>query len=116
MQPHDKPSNPSAQHTRFQDPARWVGHLRNIALDTQRIAAGVLHSIDCKPQSHHFAFIRADDSLQAGLGRNYEIRIYVGYVVVTVSYMVIILNLFLGCHPFHRNWQINPDPGSTWAF
>ncbi|KAL1582165.1 hypothetical protein WHR41_09040 [Cladosporium halotolerans] len=51
--------------------------------------------------------------LTAGLGRNYEIRIYVGYVVVTVSYMVIILNLFLGCHPFHRNWQINPDPGNV---
>ncbi|GAB7324987.1 hypothetical protein MBLNU13_g08792t1 [Cladosporium sp. NU13] len=51
--------------------------------------------------------------LTAGLGRNYEIRIYVGYGVVIVSYLVVIFNLFGGCRPFNRNWQINPDPGDV---
>jgi hypothetical protein len=45
------------------------------------------------------------------LGRNYEIRIYIGYGLVIVSYLVVIFNLFGGCRPFNRNWQINPDPG-----
>jgi len=45
------------------------------------------------------------------MGRDYEIRIYVGYALVGVSYLVVVMNLFLGCRPFHRNWQINPDPG-----
>ncbi|KAM0720863.1 hypothetical protein Q7P37_003148 [Cladosporium fusiforme] len=51
--------------------------------------------------------------LTAGLGRDYEIRIYIGYVAVIVSYLVVIFNLFFGCRPFRRNWQINPDPGDT---
>lgn len=55
---------------------------------------------------------KAYDSVQAGLGRDYEIRIYVGYVLVIVSYLIVIINLFSGCRPFHRYWQINPDPGS----
>lgn len=45
------------------------------------------------------------------MGRFYEIRIYVGYGLVLVSYLVVVFNLFFSCRPFHRNWQINPDPG-----
>lgn len=26
------------------------------------------------------------------------------------------MNLFLACRPFHRNWQISPDPGSEFKF
>ncbi|RMY87211.1 hypothetical protein D0861_05515 [Hortaea werneckii] len=48
--------------------------------------------------------------LTANLGRDYEIRIYIGYGWVMISYVVVIFNLFLGCRPLHRYWQINPDP------
>ena len=54
--------------------------------------------------------------LQAGMGRFYELRIYVGYGLVFVSYLVVVLNLFLGCRPLRRNWQINPDPGGVYRF
>lgn len=50
------------------------------------------------------------------MGRDYEIRIYIGYALVGVSYLIVVLNLFLGCRPFHRNWQINPDPGGMFYF
>ncbi|RMX77070.1 hypothetical protein D0869_10164 [Hortaea werneckii] len=49
--------------------------------------------------------------LTANLGRDYEIRICIGYGWVIISYIVVIFNLFLGCRPLHRYWQINPDPG-----
>ena len=32
--------------------------------------------------------------------------------LLIASFMVILLNLFLGCRPFHKYWQIYPDPGS----
>lgn len=48
------------------------------------------------------------------MGRFYELRIYVGYGLVAISYLVVVLNLFLGCRPFRRNWQINPDPGGMY--
>lgn len=51
---------------------------------------------------------------QAGLGRNYEIRIVVGYFIIGVSYLVVIFNLFAGCRPFKLYWQISPDPGSEY--
>ncbi|KAI6869891.1 hypothetical protein KC343_g8097 [Hortaea werneckii] len=51
--------------------------------------------------------------LTANLGRDYEIRIYIGYGWVMISYIIVIFNLFLGCRPLHRYWQINPDPGNV---
>ncbi|RMY63172.1 hypothetical protein D0865_00005 [Hortaea werneckii] len=53
--------------------------------------------------------------LTANLGRDYEIRIYIGCGWVIISYIIIIFNLFLGCRPLHRYWQINPDPGSKYV-
>ena len=81
------------------------------ALGPQGLIAGVLHTFDgmlrpplhCRTTSNIFQ--------QAGMGRFYEIRIYVGYGLVLVSYLVVVFNLFFSCRPFHRNWQINPDPG-----
>ncbi|KAI0157118.1 hypothetical protein GGR52DRAFT_577115 [Hypoxylon sp. FL1284] len=51
--------------------------------------------------------------LTAGLRRSYLIRIYIGFGLLIGSFMTILLNLFLGCRPFHKNWQINPDPGNV---
>lgn len=43
-------------------------------------------------------------------------RIKIGLVAVGVTYVATILSILLGCQPFHKNWQINPDPGSTKSF
>lgn len=86
--------------------------IQHIALVSQRLAACVLYAIDgtCMHSLSSDAFSHI--VFQAGLGRDYEIRIYVGYALVAVSYIVVIFNLFFGCHPFRRYWQISPDPGS----
>ena len=42
-----------------------------------------------------------------------QTRIKIGLVAVGVTYVITILSILLGCHPMHKNWQINPDPGST---
>ncbi|KAI0552172.1 hypothetical protein F4679DRAFT_536230 [Xylaria curta] len=49
--------------------------------------------------------------LTSGLGRTYLRRIYIGFALLAATYLAATLNLFLGCRPFHRYWQINPDPG-----
>ncbi|KAI1463532.1 uncharacterized protein F4812DRAFT_242767 [Daldinia caldariorum] len=51
--------------------------------------------------------------LTAGLNRTYLIRIYIGFGLLIASFMVVLLNLYLGCRPFHKNWQIYPDPGNV---
>ncbi|KAI8630336.1 hypothetical protein F5Y19DRAFT_429732 [Xylariaceae sp. FL1651] len=55
-----------------------------------------------------FFYIR----LTAGLGGTVRIRIYVGFGFLISTYLAATLNLFLGCRPFHKYWQINPDPGN----
>ncbi|OOF93416.1 hypothetical protein ASPCADRAFT_150848 [Aspergillus carbonarius ITEM 5010] len=49
--------------------------------------------------------------LTAGL-INMHIRIRIGYIFIGVTYLAVILSILLGCHPLHKNWQINPDPGN----
>jgi hypothetical protein len=83
----------------------------NHALGPQGLTASVLHTFDGMLRDPSHDCTTSDISLQAGMGRFYEIRIYIGYVLVFVSYLVVVFNLFFGCRPFHRNWQINPDPG-----
>lgn len=51
--------------------------------------------------------------LTAGLGRGYRIRIYIGFVFILVSLIVVTMNLFLACRPFYKMWQIYPNPGGT---
>ena len=41
-----------------------------------------------------------------------RIRIRIGAVLLAVTYVATILAILLGCRPFHRQWQIYPDPGS----
>ncbi|KAK8920110.1 hypothetical protein VCV18_008945 [Metarhizium anisopliae] len=50
--------------------------------------------------------------LTEGLGRHYTIRIYTGFGLLIASWITVLANLFLVCRPFHKNWQIHPDPGS----
>jgi hypothetical protein len=51
--------------------------------------------------------------LTAGVGENYRIRINIGFGFLAVSFVVVVMNLYLACRPFHKYWQINPDPGSA---
>ncbi|KAI1772038.1 hypothetical protein F4818DRAFT_427419 [Hypoxylon cercidicola] len=51
--------------------------------------------------------------LTAGLGRSYTLRIHIGFGFLLASYLAATLNLFLGCRPFNKYWQISPDPGNV---
>jgi len=51
--------------------------------------------------------------VQNGLSRNYRLRVKFGFVLVLAGYIAAILAILLSCRPFHHNWQISPDPGST---
>ncbi|KAL6922877.1 hypothetical protein FSST1_000151 [Fusarium sambucinum] len=42
----------------------------------------------------------------------YKTRIYAGFVIILTTYIAVICSLLFSCHPFHRFWQINPDPGN----
>lgn len=39
------------------------------------------------------------------------IHIRVAYVVIGVSYVAVMATILGACQPFHRHWQINPNPG-----
>ncbi|RPB21961.1 hypothetical protein L211DRAFT_789466 [Terfezia boudieri ATCC MYA-4762] len=39
-------------------------------------------------------------------------RVRIAYVAIGVTYIAVILSIMLGCLPFHKNWQIYPDPGN----
>ncbi|KAF4344239.1 integral membrane protein PTH11 [Fusarium beomiforme] len=49
--------------------------------------------------------------LTAGL-TGYKIRIYVGFGLIAVTYITIICCILFSCQPFHRMWQIYPNPGN----
>ncbi|AEO71943.1 uncharacterized protein THITE_2029799, partial [Thermothielavioides terrestris NRRL 8126] len=51
--------------------------------------------------------------LTAGVGKSYQIRINIGFGLLAVSFITVITNLYLACRPFHKYWQINPDPGNV---
>lgn len=39
-------------------------------------------------------------------------RIIIAYVLLTITYLATALSLLLSCQPFHKFWQIYPDPGN----
>ncbi|KAF4467059.1 integral membrane PTH11 [Fusarium albosuccineum] len=42
----------------------------------------------------------------------YKSRIYAGFGIIVVTYITVICSLLFSCQPFHKFWQINPDPGN----
>ncbi|KXJ88378.1 hypothetical protein Micbo1qcDRAFT_207114 [Microdochium bolleyi] len=42
---------------------------------------------------------------------NLERRVKFAYIIIGVSYVIVALSILLGCQPFQKNWQINPNPG-----
>ncbi|KAI0905044.1 hypothetical protein F4823DRAFT_628146 [Ustulina deusta] len=57
-----------------------------------------------------FAFAVFFSRLTSGL-RHLQIRVYIGYALLTVTYLFVALGLILSCQPMDRFWQINPNPG-----
>lgn len=51
--------------------------------------------------------------MQNGLGRRCRLRVHAGFALVLAGYLASIGAVFLGCIPFRRYWQINPDPGNS---
>ncbi|KAH7308964.1 hypothetical protein B0I35DRAFT_359934 [Stachybotrys elegans] len=50
--------------------------------------------------------------LTEGLGHSYRLRIRIGITYVAATWIAGFMSLFLSCRPFHRYWQISPDPGN----
>ncbi|KAJ5707490.1 hypothetical protein N7488_007291 [Penicillium malachiteum] len=51
--------------------------------------------------------------LMEGLGRRYQIPIYIGFGLVIVGFVASLITILAACRPFERNWQIYPDPGNV---
>ncbi|KAK4124673.1 hypothetical protein N657DRAFT_572064 [Parathielavia appendiculata] len=51
--------------------------------------------------------------LTTGVGTQYRIRVNIGFGFLAASFVAITTNLYLACRPFHKYWQINPDPGNV---
>ncbi|EWC44270.1 hypothetical protein DRE_01096 [Drechslerella stenobrocha 248] len=50
--------------------------------------------------------------LTDGLGQQ-TVKIRVGAVLLVTTYTAVILSIHLGCHPYSKNFQMNPDPGNA---
>ncbi|KAH7220440.1 uncharacterized protein BKA55DRAFT_486387, partial [Fusarium redolens] len=52
-------------------------------------------------------YLRLTDGLKKS-----RVPIYVGFVLLIITWITIICCVMLTCRPFHKNWQIDPDPGN----
>ena len=50
--------------------------------------------------------------LQEGINM-YRRRVYAGLGFIAISWVAVILTLFLSCRPLYKMWQIYPSPGGT---
>ncbi|KAK0726486.1 hypothetical protein B0T21DRAFT_413817 [Apiosordaria backusii] len=46
-------------------------------------------------------------------GLEYRKRIFVGFVMLFVTWVAVLLSILVSCLPFEKNWQIYPDPGNS---
>ncbi|KAJ4163593.1 hypothetical protein LMH87_005313 [Akanthomyces muscarius] len=51
--------------------------------------------------------------LTSGLHKSYKRQIYLGFALLGSTYLVLGATVFLSCRPFHKYWQIYPDPGNA---
>ncbi|KAK8009807.1 Glucan 4-alpha-glucosidase [Apiospora arundinis] len=42
----------------------------------------------------------------------YRLRIYVGFALITSTWIAVLFSILFSCQPLEKNWQIYPDPGS----
>lgn len=40
-------------------------------------------------------------------------RVHAGFVIIIAGWLASVLAVFVGCMPFHKYWQINPNPGNS---
>ncbi|PSN68241.1 hypothetical protein BS50DRAFT_573179 [Corynespora cassiicola Philippines] len=45
--------------------------------------------------------------------RHLQLRVKCGYAIIIATYIATELSILFGCRPFHKNWQIYPDPGNV---
>ncbi|KAK0744065.1 hypothetical protein B0T18DRAFT_439717 [Schizothecium vesticola] len=45
-------------------------------------------------------------------GLEFKTRIYVGFGLIFSTWVAVFLSIMFSCIPFHKNWQIYPDPGN----
>ncbi|KAF3922694.1 hypothetical protein ABW21_db0204825 [Orbilia brochopaga] len=50
--------------------------------------------------------------LTDGLGQQ-TMKIRIGAVALITTYVAVILSIHLGCHPYHQNFQMNPEPSNA---
>ncbi|KAK6818980.1 hypothetical protein PG987_016433 [Apiospora arundinis] len=48
-------------------------------------------------------------------GLNLLMRIYVGFALITSTWIAVLFSILFSCQPLEKNWQIYPDPGSMCA-
>ncbi|KAJ5888370.1 hypothetical protein N7495_008411 [Penicillium taxi] len=41
-----------------------------------------------------------------------QLRVKISYVVLAITFVAVICSIYLSCQPFHKFWQINPNPGN----
>lgn len=102
----------------FQDSAHRMVVIYLTSLALEAVYDRLLRPIDVRSRtlfraSSLFPEIRYTDRVKCSEGLDgMQTRIKIGLVAVGVTYIATILSILLGCRPFHKNWQINPDPGS----
>ncbi|KAE8344167.1 hypothetical protein BDV24DRAFT_160716 [Aspergillus arachidicola] len=50
--------------------------------------------------------------LTNGLGHRYRIPVWIGFALVIGSFVASFIVILAACRPFHKYWQIYPDPGN----
>lgn len=95
--------------------SRWVDYIFGVDVVTQVVHAGLLPSTYSKTTRTSFYCNWYSCARQDGLSQRYRNPIYVGFGLVIGTFLVSIITIFAACRPFHKYWQINPDPGSKFA-
>ncbi|KAJ3479154.1 hypothetical protein NLG97_g8389 [Lecanicillium saksenae] len=51
--------------------------------------------------------------LMFGLGRAFQVRIFVGFLLVAGTFIACTISVFASCRPFNHYWAIYPNPGRS---
>ncbi|OAA50728.1 hypothetical protein ISF_09346 [Cordyceps fumosorosea ARSEF 2679] len=52
--------------------------------------------------------------LMFGLGRSFQLRIFVGFILVIATFIACIVSIFVSCRPLQHYWAIYPNPGNIY--
>jgi hypothetical protein len=103
---------------RFQNATSRMESLRFNSVDPQAVYGDILleayvgsHCAQCAPCAQACEAVRLT-RLREGL--HMKTRINIAYGSIAVTYVATVLSILFGCHPFEKNWQIYPDPGSEY--